>query len=86
MSTTNEIFPKIDKLIDNWCERRALKPLRFILKNYPLSEGLTDDYGALLESLKDVKGLCGNDLSSEEKKVLIELVNAVEDTMCRRTG
>ncbi|MBI3868940.1 MAG: hypothetical protein HY299_10450 [Verrucomicrobia bacterium] len=84
MSETNTLFPKIDKLIDGWCERRALRPLRFILRSYPLCGGLTDEWGALLESLKDIKGLCGSELTSEEKKVLVEVINAVDDTVYRR--
>ena len=78
MNNTNDIFTKIDKLINDWCERRALKPLRFILRNYPLCNGLTDEWGQLLDSLKDIKGLCENELTNEEKKMLSELVNAVE--------
>lgn len=81
MSNTNKVFRQIDALIDGWCERRALKPLRFILRAYPLCSGLTDEWGALLDSLKDIKGLCGNELTDEEKKLLVELVNAVEDVM-----
>ena len=45
-NTTNNIFPKIDKLIDDWCESRRLKPLRFILRSYPLCSGLTDEWGS----------------------------------------
>jgi len=81
---TNEIFSKIDKLIDGWCDRRALKPLRFILRSYPLCSGLTDEWGALLNALKDVKGLCGSELTDDEKKVLVEVLNAVEDMVYRR--
>lgn len=84
--TNADIFSKIDKLVDNWCERRALKPLRFILRSYPLCSGLTDEWGELLDSLKDIKGLSGSELTSEEKKMLVELVNAVEDIVYRRTG
>lgn len=77
MNDPKAIISEVDKLIDGWCERRALKPLRHILKSYPLSMGLTDEWGALLESLKDIKGLCGNELTSEEKKLLVEVINAV---------
>jgi hypothetical protein len=86
MTNTNDIFTKIDKLIDAWCERRGLKPLRVILRSYPLASGLTDEWGELLESLKDIKGLCGSELPNEEKKALVELVNAVEAMVYRRTG
>ena len=84
--TNADIFSKIDTLVDGWCERRALKPLRLILRSYPLCSGLTDEWGELMESLKDIKGLAGDDLTSEEKKMLVELVNAVEDIVYRRTG
>jgi len=84
--TNADIFSKIDKLVDGWCERRALKPLRFILRSYPLCSGLTDEWGELLDSLKDIKGLAGTELTAEEKTATIELVNAVEDIVYRRTG
>lgn len=84
MNNTNDIAPKIDHLVDSWCARRALKPLRFILRSYPLHSGLTDEWGELLSSLKDIKGLCRSELTGDEKKTLVELVNAVEDMLhCR---
>jgi len=82
----NDVFSKIDILIDGWCERRNLKPLRYILRSYPLCSGMTDEWGELLESLKDIKGLCGKELTSEEKKVLIEVLNAVDDAVNRRNN
>jgi hypothetical protein len=82
--STSEIFSKIDKLIDGWCERRALKPLRHVLKSYPLSSGLTDDWGALLESLKDIKGLCGSELTAEEKDILVQVISAIDGVVYRR--
>jgi len=84
MNETNTVFPKIDKLIDGWCERRALKPLRVVLRSYPLCRCRTDEWGPLLESLKDIKGLCASELTSEEKKVLVEVINAVDDAVYRR--
>ena len=79
MNTVDDIFPKIDALIDDWCARRALKPLRFILQSYPLANGLTDDFGMLLDSLKDIKGLCGTEITAAERNAVVELINRVED-------
>lgn len=73
-----------DKLVDGWCERRALIPLRYILNSYPLSSGLTDEWGALLDSLKDIKTLCRGELTGDEMNVLLETVNALHDTVYRR--
>ena len=81
MNNIKEISLKIDRLIDHWCDRRALKPLRFILGRYPIYNGLTDDWTALLDSLKDIKGLCRGDLAGDEKKTLIELINIIEDML-----
>lgn len=83
MNNIHEIVSKIDELINSWCGRRALKPLRFILESYPLGSGLTDEWFAVLESLKNIKGLCGSELTNEEKKLLVELVKSVEDIVYR---
>ena len=83
MNEASQILSKLDKLIDGWCERRRLKPLRYILQNYPPFSGLTDEWGALLESLNNIKGLCGDELTAEEKKLLIEVINAVHDAVYR---
>jgi hypothetical protein len=44
-----------------------------------LLSGLTDEWGALYESLRDIKGLCQKELNSEEQKTLTEIINAVHD-------
>lgn len=78
----DDILKNIEQLINNWCDRKALEPLRYILRSYPLHNGLTDDWGSLLESLKDIKGLCGNSLTGDERKMLVALINSIEDMMC----
>jgi hypothetical protein len=67
------------------CDRRALKPLRFILRSYPLYSGLTDEWGELLSSLNDSKGLCRSELTGDERETLVELVNLIEDMMYHRS-
>jgi hypothetical protein len=84
MNNIQDIHPKIDQLIDNWCDRRALKPLRFILGRYPIYNGLTDEWATLLDALKDIKGLCRDDLAGDERKTLVELINTIEDMLSNR--
>jgi hypothetical protein len=84
--TNADIFSKIDKLDDDWCERRALKPLRFILRSYPLCSGLTDEWGELLDALKDIKGLSGSELTNEatnhpKQKLLFFVAQDLDDTV-----
>ena len=62
-----DLFKTLDSLIDAWCKRRALGPLRYLLPAYPAVVAHTDQKFQLLEALKDGKGLCRDDLTPEEQ-------------------
>jgi hypothetical protein len=79
------LYEKLDWLIDQWCDRRALHPLRFLLSVYPCALVHTDDYFQLLDKLKDVKGLCRNELTQEELGHVISAINEIEDTLKSRS-
>ena len=70
-------------LVDLWCERRCLPALRFILRGYPLSSGLTDDWGNLLEALENVRAFARDELTEEETKTVGELIGFVSRVVCR---
>ncbi len=70
---------KLDWLIDQWCERRALHPLHFLLAAYPSVLAHTDQLGDLLEKLRDVKGLCRDELTTEELTLVISAINELEN-------
>lgn len=86
MNISVDIIPILDPLITAWCERRALKPLRYILHAYPLPAGvwLTDDCERLLEALKDVRGLCHDILPSEERVKLTKAMILLQDSLDNR--
>jgi hypothetical protein len=77
------IFTTLDSLIDAWCERRALKPLRYVLQGYPLSSGLTDDWHQLKEALENVRAFCRSELTRDEARrlglVIVEIQNMLEN-------
>jgi hypothetical protein len=75
---------KLDRLIDRWCERRALKPLSFLLRAYPGPLFHTDQFGEVLNRLKDVKGLCRQELTQEELADVISSINELEDFVSNR--
>ena len=77
---------KLDWLIDQWCERRALRLLSLILRAYPAPMAHTDDFGGLLDALRDVKGLCRNELTQAELSQVISLINELEDLIHQRLG
>src|SRR5262245_31060550 len=62
-----EPFKILDHLINRWCERRALRPLRYLLDGYPGVLAHTDQQFELVEALKKVNALCRDDLTQEER-------------------
>ena len=77
---------RLDWLIDQWCERRELRPLQFLFRAYPGVLAHTDQFGDLLEALRDVKGLCRDKLKPEELTLVISLINELEDFIKQRLG
>jgi hypothetical protein len=77
MSTNPEIFAKLHSLVDRWCERRALKPLRFVLPVYPMPSGLTDAWADLHSGLKDARAFARDDLTEAELSDLEDVIFAV---------
>jgi hypothetical protein len=79
-----DLFKTLDALIDSWCERRALRPLRYLLPAYPGVLAHTDQQFQLLDALKDVKGLCGNDLTPEDRRLVAQAHDFIEDRLRTR--
>ena len=77
---------KLDWLIDQWCERRAIRPLKYLLRVYPSVLAHTDQLGDLLEALRDVKDLCRNELRQQELDYVISSINELEDCMKQKLG
>jgi hypothetical protein len=83
-STEFDLFKTLDALIDAWCERRALKPLHYILRAYPAVIAHTDQKFELLDALKDVKGLCREDLTLEERQLVTKAHDFLEQRLDTR--
>ena len=81
MKDLHTVFSQIDRLVDQWCERRRLKPLRLILSSYPLANGLTDEWQSLLSALEDIKGLCQAEMTADEKRLLLEVISAIREIL-----
>ena len=50
----SSIDEELAALIDRWCERRALGPLRFLLPHYRRATILTDDWADLASCFKAI--------------------------------
>jgi hypothetical protein len=74
-----KVLPKLNRLIDVWCERRCLKPLCYILQEYPLYMELIEEWESMLALLKEIKGVCCHELAVEERKILSELISMIQE-------
>jgi hypothetical protein len=81
-----DLFKTLDGLIDAWCERRALKPLHYLLRAYPAVIAHTDQKFELLDALKDVKGLCREDLTREERRLVAQAHDFMEERLRSRVN
>ena len=84
ISDGTNLFSILDGLVDGWCERRALKPLRFILQAYPLASGLSDEWHQLFDALKDIRALCRDELDAGEKERLNQAITGIQNALDRR--
>jgi hypothetical protein len=64
------LFKTLDGLINGWCERRALRPLAYLLPAYPGVLANTDQQFQLFEALKNLKRLCRDHLTPEELRLV----------------
>lgn len=78
-----EISDRVARLVDAWCERRSLRALREILRAWPPSGTLTDDWANLGEALKGVRAFAQPDLLDEEKNEVERLIAAVDEAVYR---
>jgi hypothetical protein len=58
----SDIAASINMLIDGWCERRALSPLRKILGGWPPPNGFSDEWRQVWAALRLVRAMDRADL------------------------
>lgn len=65
----------LEKLIDNWCERRDLKPLSFVLPTYVNSLNTPLDKGKLVSALGYLSA--SRCLPDSEQEIVLELITSL---------
>jgi hypothetical protein len=75
------LFKTLDHLINIWCERRALRPLAYLLPAYPGVSAHTDQQFQLLEALKNLKRLCLGHLTPEELRLVTQLHDFLDERL-----
>lgn len=76
-----EPFPLLDRLVDGWCERRALRPLSIILRAYPMASPLSDGWHELRSALRDVRCLRDPDVTDSEAMAVEDALRSVEKVL-----
>ena len=79
--TTPDFHREMTALLNDWCDRRALEPLRIVLPHYPMFNGFTDEMVALARALKTVRAQIGPTLPPKEFDRIVTLLHAVEDAL-----
>ena len=77
------VFTSVNRLVDAWCERRCLGALREILRAWPLSSGLTDEWRELRDALAGVRAVAANELNERELEVVDESIAAIDRFLLR---
>ncbi len=90
-TTEKQMMPKAISdacaaLFDAWCERCAVGPLRLLLRVWPLTDGLTDDWGEFYEALRSIQADRSLNLPAAELEGLAGIVRGVSAIIHRQTG
>ena len=78
------LFKTLDGLINGWCERRALRPLAYLLPAYSGVLVHTDQQFQLLEALKNLNRLSLNHLTLEELRLVTEALDFLDQRLRTR--
>jgi hypothetical protein len=84
MMADTDLQTIVDGLIDAWCERRALAPLRILLPAWPMPMGLTDDWHTLRDALRHVRAMAKDVLTEDEKNSLNTAIALVDQAIFGR--
>jgi hypothetical protein len=71
----------LDTLVDRWCSRRALAPLRCLLQSWPGPLLHSDQWQELWQALQNIRGLGPDVLTAEERDLHAEAVRLVNGAL-----
>jgi hypothetical protein len=67
-----------ERLFENWCEKRCVIALTYLLYGWPMSAPCGEGLIRLLESMKHLRILHNELLSDEEVSIIAELVKVID--------
>ncbi len=79
-----ELGEKIHFLIDRWCDRRELRPLRRLLNGQASINALTDGWIEMRDELKAIRAQDKAVLKNDEMDIVIKLIQNIERDISNR--
>jgi hypothetical protein len=83
MTTNEQLFEMVRRLVEAWCDRRCLEALRHVLAGYPLPSPFTDGWEALYEALRHIRASDRHELTDVKAETVDTLIAAVGDRLYR---
>ena len=78
MTMSPKLSSILDDLVERWCDRRALRPLRLVLVAYPAVMSTSDAWHQLWGALRNVRGLNDIELPDPERQQVEEALRLVD--------
>ena len=75
---------KLDWLMAQWRERGESQPLDLLLRAWPAVLAHTDQFGDVLDVLKEVKAHCRDKLKPEERSAVDSLIKELKGIIRKR--
>ena len=79
----NEPDKEISNLVDAWCQRRALRPLRYLLPHWP-HNGMTDGIYELKTALENARAFGRDEILPEEARMLDNVISQIDHALTNR--
>ena len=82
---TSELGPIIQSLVESLCDRRAIGPIRLLAAGWPMIMCTSDEWHALWEALRNLRGVASPELTSHERE-LVDTAYRMVDRSIRASG
>lgn len=83
MESNADLFAVLNRLVDRWCERKALAPLSIVLRAYPMVSPLSDSWFELRTALRSLRRLREPAVTEAEANDVEEALRFVGKALAR---
>lgn len=85
MTASAELSAILQDLVERWCDRRALGPIRHLLATFPVETATSDEWHRLWGALQHIRGF-GEDVLPAGERQRVEAALRLLDQALRTSG